>query len=183
MQAEVEGSQVRRRVLHGMRDCDHAVTFGVGKVGGAVSAHALGGPQRLRQDVRRLLGDGAGRQQRSAGLLGPRELRTADPESTQSERGFIRRSAALRVGPERHAMGVHAGGVSERVVVCRAAARWAALRCTRAELSHLTAQRTAAARRARPPHLVPSGILAEIGDLVERRLGVAVLEAFLLDLE
>lgn len=36
---------------------------------------------------------------------------------------------------------------------------------------------------ARPPYLVPSGILAEIGYLVERRLGVAVLEAFLLDLE
>ena len=30
---------------------------------------------------------------------------------------------------------------------------------------------------------MPSGILAEIGYLVERRLGVAVLEAFLLDLE
>ena len=30
---------------------------------------------------------------------------------------------------------------------------------------------------------MPSGILAEIGYLVERRLGVTVLEAFLLDLE
>ena len=30
---------------------------------------------------------------------------------------------------------------------------------------------------------MPSGILAEIGYLVERRLGVAVLEAFLVDLE
>ena len=31
--------------------------------------------------------------------------------------------------------------------------------------------------------MVPSGILAEVGYLVERRLGVPVLEAFLLDLE
>ena len=94
-----------------------------------------------------MLGDGGGRQQRSAGLLGCRELRTADPELTQSERGFIKRSAALRVGPERHAVGAHAVGVGERVVVCRAAARRAALRCTRAELRHVTARRTAAARR------------------------------------
>ena len=36
---------------------------------------------------------------------------------------------------------------------------------------------------ALPPYLVPSGILAEIGYLIERRLGVPVLEAFLLDLE
>jgi len=36
---------------------------------------------------------------------------------------------------------------------------------------------------ARPPYLVPSGILAEIGYLVERRLGVPVLETFLVDLE
>jgi predicted nucleic acid-binding protein len=34
-----------------------------------------------------------------------------------------------------------------------------------------------------PPLLVPAGILAEIGYLVERRLGVKVLEAFLVDLE
>ena len=36
---------------------------------------------------------------------------------------------------------------------------------------------------AHPPYLVPAGILAEIGYLVERRLGVKVLEVFLLDLE
>jgi predicted nucleic acid-binding protein len=36
---------------------------------------------------------------------------------------------------------------------------------------------------AQPPYLVPAGILAEIGYLVEHRLGVAVLEVFLLDLE
>jgi hypothetical protein len=34
-----------------------------------------------------------------------------------------------------------------------------------------------------PPYLVASGILVEIGYLVERRLGVTVLEAFPLDLE
>ena len=33
------------------------------------------------------------------------------------------------------------------------------------------------------PHLVPAGILAEIGYLVERRLGLEVLDAFLADLE
>jgi predicted nucleic acid-binding protein len=37
--------------------------------------------------------------------------------------------------------------------------------------------------RSQPPYLVPSGILAEIGYLIERRLGVPVLETFLLDLE
>jgi predicted nucleic acid-binding protein len=36
---------------------------------------------------------------------------------------------------------------------------------------------------ARPPYLVPAGILAEIGYLVEHRLGVEVLDAFLFDLE
>ena len=36
---------------------------------------------------------------------------------------------------------------------------------------------------ARPPYLVPSGILAEIGFLVETRMGMEVLDAFLSDLE
>lgn len=35
----------------------------------------------------------------------------------------------------------------------------------------------------RPPYLVPAGILAEIGYLIEKRLGVDVLDAFLFDLE
>jgi len=35
----------------------------------------------------------------------------------------------------------------------------------------------------RPPYLVPAGILAEIGYLIEKRLGVEVLDAFLFDLE
>jgi uncharacterized protein len=35
----------------------------------------------------------------------------------------------------------------------------------------------------RPPYLVPSGILAELGFLVETRMGAAVLDAFLSDLE
>lgn len=33
------------------------------------------------------------------------------------------------------------------------------------------------------PHLVPTGILGEVGFLVERRLGTEVLDAFLSDLE
>jgi uncharacterized protein len=33
------------------------------------------------------------------------------------------------------------------------------------------------------PYLVPAGILAEVAYLVERRLGIEVLEVFLLDLE
>ena len=33
------------------------------------------------------------------------------------------------------------------------------------------------------PYLVPAGILAEIGYLVERRLGIKVLDAFLADLD
>ena len=33
------------------------------------------------------------------------------------------------------------------------------------------------------PHIVPAGILAEIGYLVERRLGASVLDALLADLE
>ena len=37
--------------------------------------------------------------------------------------------------------------------------------------------------RARPPYLIPAGILAEIGYLVEQRLGLDVLESFLVDLE
>jgi predicted nucleic acid-binding protein len=36
---------------------------------------------------------------------------------------------------------------------------------------------------AHPPYLVPAAILAEIGYLVERRLGVEVLDAFVVDLE
>ena len=36
---------------------------------------------------------------------------------------------------------------------------------------------------ARQPYLVPSGILAEIGYLVERRMGIEALDAFLIDLE
>jgi hypothetical protein len=35
----------------------------------------------------------------------------------------------------------------------------------------------------RGPYLVPGGILAEIGYLIERRLGAAVLDAFVSDLE
>jgi len=35
----------------------------------------------------------------------------------------------------------------------------------------------------RPPYLVPAGILAEIGFLVETRMGTDVLVAFLADLE
>ena len=120
--AEVEGSQVRRRVLHGMRDDDRAVAFGVGEARGAMGAHAPGEPQRLRHDVR-LRGGGVGRQQGLAGSLRCRDLRTADPELTRSELGLIEPSAALRVGPERHAVGAHAAGEGERLVVCRAAAR------------------------------------------------------------
>ena len=35
----------------------------------------------------------------------------------------------------------------------------------------------------RPPYLVPAGVLAEIGYLIEKRLGVVVFDAFLFDLE
>jgi hypothetical protein len=41
----------------------------------------------------------------------------------------------------------------------------------------------ALSRVQRPPYLVPAGILAEIGYLVEQRLGLEVLESFLVDLE
>ena len=46
-------------------------------------------------------------------------------------------------------MGANAAGVGERLVVCRAAAQRAALRCGRAELRHVTARRTAAAAASR----------------------------------
>ena len=35
---------------------------------------------------------------------------------------------------------------------------------------------------SRPPYLVPAGILAEVGYMVERRLGAVVVDAFLEDL-
>ncbi len=142
----MEGSQVRRRVLHCMRDYDRAVAFGIRKVRGAVGTHASREPQRLCQDER-LRGSGVGRHHGLTGFLRSPDLRIADPEPLWSELGLIERSAALRVGPERHAVGAYAAGVAERLVVGRAAARRPAPGCRRAELCHVTAPRTATPRR------------------------------------
>jgi hypothetical protein len=147
VQAKVEGGHVHGRVLHGIGDFDRAAAFRVGKVRDAALAHALGEPQRLRHDVLRGAGDGGGRQQRSTGLLGRCELRAGDPELAESERRLMRRFAAPRVGPERNAVGVHAVGVGERMVLRRATPRSAALCGCRAELRNASVRRSAAAGR------------------------------------
>ena len=126
--AEVERGQVRRRVLHGMRDCDRAVALGVGEVRGAMGSHAPREPQRLRHNMRLLGGSGVGRQQGLAGAFSCCDLRAPDSELVGSELGLIEPSAALRFGPEWHAVGPDALGECPRLIVCRAAARRAAVR-------------------------------------------------------
>ena len=95
MDAEVERSQIHGRVLHGMRDSDCAIAFGVGEVRGAMGAHASGEPQRLRK-ILLLLAGGVGRQQGPAGMLRSPGFRHADPKLTRSELGLIELAVAVR---------------------------------------------------------------------------------------
>ena len=77
-----------------------------------------GEPQRLRHNLPLLAGK-VGRQQGPAGMRRRPGFETADPELTRSELGLVELSAAVWVGPERHAVGAHAASVDERLVVGR----------------------------------------------------------------
>lgn len=105
-----------------------AVASWVGEVRGAMGSHAPREPQRLRDNMRLLGGSGVGRQQGLAGAFRCCDLRAPDSELVRSEFGLIEPSAALRSGPEWHAVGPDALGECPRLIVCRAAARRAAVR-------------------------------------------------------